>query len=275
MNNFMWALKFLTIIPSKTDPRELPGKNNYIVCWFPIIGIIIGIILSIVYILCQYVFPYYITNVLILMAYVLITGAMHLDGFADTCDGIFGGWNREKRLEIMKDSHTGSYGVIGLIFILGLKYICLLHIGDVSNTSAGEDNIFRLFLTYNALNSINISSGTMAKIIVLCLMPAAGRWVQVFAAGISNYARDTSGTGYFIVNGTTRKHVVIASIIPFVLMLYLFRVKGLVLCAIIVVFTSFIIWYIKGKIGGMTGDTLGALNEAGEIIFLLTMFVVF
>ncbi|MCF6150378.1 MAG: adenosylcobinamide-GDP ribazoletransferase [Candidatus Kuenenia sp.] len=271
----MWALKFLTIIPSKTESGELPGKNNYIVCWFPIIGIIIGIILSIVYILCQYVFPYYITNVLILVAYVLITGALHLDGFADTCDGIFGGWNKEKRLEIMKDSHIGSYGVVGLIFILGLKYVCLLHIGNYSGSLGVKEVSTVLLLKFNALNSINISPETMTKIIVLCLMPAVGRWTQVFAAGISDYARDTSGTGCFIVKGTTRKHVLFASIIPLVLMLYLFRLKGLAVCAIIVVLTLFIIWYIKRKIGGMTGDTLGALNEVAEIIFLVTLIVVF
>lgn len=250
-------------------------KSSYAVCWFPIVGIVIGAILSVVSLFLQNVFPPFITNAFILITYIVITGALHLDGFADTCDGIYGGWNKEKRLEIMKDSHIGSYGVIGLICILGLRYACLLHAGECFGFLNAKDTSAWILPSFGEPYSRDTSSAAMTKIIVLCLMPAVGRWAQVFAAGVSNYARDISGTGSFIVNGTTRKHVAIASVVPFVLILYLCHLKGLAVCAIIAVFTLFIIWYIKRKIGGMTGDTLGAINEAAEIVFLLALFVVF
>lgn len=274
MNNFLWALKFLTIIPINNRSGELP-KSGYAVCWFPIVGIVIGAILSVVSLLLQNVFPPFITNAFILITYIVITGALHLDGFADTCDGIYGGWNREKRLEIMKDSHIGSYGVIGLMCILGLRYACLLHMGECLFFLNTKDISTGILPSFGEPYSRDASSAAVTKIIVLCLMPAVGRWAQVLAAGVSNYARDISGTGSFIVNGTTRKHVAIASVVPFVLILYLCRLRGLAVCAIIVVFTLFIIWYIKRKIGGMTGDTLGAINEAAEIVFLLALFVIF
>ncbi|MBM4055346.1 MAG: adenosylcobinamide-GDP ribazoletransferase [Planctomycetes bacterium] len=272
MNNFIWALKFLTTLPVRSKTGEFSEKHNYIVFWFPIVGIVIGIILSIFYVIFQYVFPCFISNALVLILYIIITGALHLDGFADSCDGIFGGWNRERRLEIMKDSHIGSYGTIGLVCITGVRYVCLLCIGDYSS---GKETITVLSPTFHMITSKYISSGLLLKIIVLCLMPVAGRWAQVFASGISHYARETSGTGAFIVNSTTMRHVIIASIIPLLLMLFFFRIKGLAACTIIVILTLCAIWYIKKKIGGMTGDTLGAINEMAEIIFLLSIFVVF
>ena len=96
MNNFLWALKFLTIIPIDREDRIKPKNFGSVVCWFPVVGLCIGICLCMAYLLSHFFFPPIITDALVIVVYIAITGAMHLDGLADTCDGIWGGWNKEK-----------------------------------------------------------------------------------------------------------------------------------------------------------------------------------
>ncbi|MDO8140248.1 MAG: adenosylcobinamide-GDP ribazoletransferase [Candidatus Brocadiales bacterium] len=267
MRNFLWALKFLTVVPIDKEDRIKPKDFGSVACWFPIVGFCIGIFLSAVYLPFYFFFPPLITDALIILVFVTITGALHLDGLADTCDGIWGGWNKEKRLEIMKDSRIGSFGAIGLICLLGLKYIGFHSTGEIS--------------TINNLSfgcgvkcvSCFISPILIKKYTALLLMPVVGRWAQVWAAGLSNYARSESGTGSFIIGGTTRSHVIYASVFPVFLFWLFYGLSGLVIFAIIIIFTLIWIWYIKKKIGGMTGDTLGATNEIAELLFLLSLLL--
>ena len=104
-------------------------------------------------------------------------------------------------------------------------------------------------------------------------MPIAGRWAQVCAAGLSKYARDESGTGSFILGSATRKHIVYASLLPIFLLWFFYGLNGFTIFTIILIFTLIWIWYIKRKIGGMTGDTLGATNEIAELLFLLSLLL--
>jgi adenosylcobinamide-GDP ribazoletransferase len=267
MNNFLWALKFLTIIPIDKEDKIKPYESGSMVYWFPIIGLCIGIFLSAVYLLFSFFFPPAITNALIILVYIIITGAFHLDGFADTCDGIWGGWNKEKRLEIMRDSRIGSFGAIGLICLLGLRYISLLSVGK---THAVDDALFSISAKHV---SCLISPELVNTYIALLVMPVVGRWGQIYAAGLSTYARNGFGTGGGVINATTLKQVIYVSIFPLFLLWFFYNVNGLMIFAIIVTFTLIWIWYIKKKINGMTGDTLGATNEILEILFLLSLLL--
>lgn len=265
MNNFLWALKFLTCIPFDKDDRIKPGDAGHVTYWFPIVGLCIGVFLSLAYLPLYVFFPPLIANALIILLSVVITGAMHLDGLADTCDGIWGGWNKERRLEIMKDSRIGSYGAIGLICLLGLKYVSLLSIGEISATTISPFS--------DCIKSIShlTSPVLLNTCVALILMPVAGRWAQVCAAGLTTYARNESGTGLFIARGTTRKQVFYASLFPVFLFCFFYHLYGFVIFAIIIIFTLGWIYYIKKKIGGMTGDTLGFMNEVTEFLFLLSL----
>ncbi len=265
MNDFLWALKFLTIIPIDREDRIKPKNYGYMAYWFPVVGLCLGVFLSFAYLPLYFFFPSLIADALIILIYIVITGAMHLDGFADTCDGIWGGWNREKRLEIMKDSRIGGFGAIGLIFLLGLKYAGLFSVGEISLINSS------LFGMGIKCASLHISPVLLGKCVALVIMPVAGRWAQVCAAGLSKYARSEWGTGSFITGGTTRKQVIYASLFPVFLFWFFYNAGGLVICAIIIIFTAGWIWYIKKKIGGMTGDTLGATNEIAELLFLLSL----
>ena len=267
MNNFLWALKFLTIIPIDREDRITPKDFSYVVYWFPVVGLCIGIFLSLAYLPLYSFFPPLITDALIILTYIVITGALHLDGLADTCDGIWGGWNKEKRLEIMRDSRIGSFGAIGLICLLGLKYTSFLSIGEIS---AINNSPFHVSVK---CASCFISPVLLNKCVALVVMPVVGRWAQVCAGGLSTYARNESGTGSFITGCTTRKQVLYASLFPVFLFWFFYNLKGFVIFAIIIIFTLGWIWYIKKKIGGMTGDTLGATNEIAELVFLLSLLL--
>jgi len=267
MNNFLWALKFLTIIPIDREDRIKPKGPFRVVYWFPIVGLCIGIFLSLAYLPFYFFFPPLVRDALIILVYIAITGALHLDGLADTCDGIWGGWNKEKRLEIMRDSHIGSFGTIGLICLLGLKYVSLLSVGEISATNISP------FSASVKCASCFISPVLLNKCVALMVMPVAGRWAQVCAAGLSTYARNESGTGSFITEVTTRKQVIYASLFPVFLFWFFYNLSGFMIFAIIIIFTLGWIWYIKKKIGGMTGDTLGATNEIVELVFLLNILL--
>ncbi|HHT9130380.1 MAG TPA: adenosylcobinamide-GDP ribazoletransferase [Candidatus Brocadiaceae bacterium] len=265
MNSFLWAFKFLTIIPIDREDKTKPKNYGSVIYWFPVVGLCIGIFLSMTYLPLYYFFPPLVADALIILIYIVITGALHLDGLADTCDGIWGGWNKERRLEIMKDSRIGSFGAIGLVCLLGLRYICLLNVGEIyaMNNSLSGNSI--------KCASCLVSPLFVNKCAILILMPIVGRWAQVCAAGLSKYARSESGTGSFILEGTTRNHVVYASLFPLFIFWVFYHLSGLVIFAIIIIFTLVWIWYIKKKIGGMTGDTLGATNEIVELLFLLIL----
>ncbi len=269
MNNFFWALTFLTVIPISSKNDRGFQRTGAVACWFPVVGLCIGVFLSICSVLFSAFFQPFIAYALVLIVYIVITGALHLDGLADTCDGIWGGKDKEARLSIMKDSRIGSFGAIGLMCLLGLKYAGLVGVGGI--TASGHA-LYAAILTRLSVPCSPLSANIIPSLLV---MPVMGRWSQVFAAALSPYARSKSGTGSFIVEDTTARHVLCASLLPLGLFWFFYASLGFVLFAIMVVFSLVWIWYIKKKIGGMTGDTLGATNEMVELVFLLSQLATF
>ena len=237
--------------------------------WFPIIGLLIGFMLTFVYIPATRFFPHLVADAIILIIYIIMTGGFHLDGFADTCDGIFGGNTREKRLDIMRDSRTGSYGALCLICTVGLKYACLVSIDPeaVARLSFISDH-----KTIKDLNPVYLYACEKGK--VLFFMCAISRWSQVLGAALSGYARDEGGTGKIIVENVKMRHAFFSSLIPGILIFLLCGIKGIFIFFIVLIAVILLVSYIKKKIGGMTGDTLGALNEVSELAVLLSFLVI-
>ncbi len=259
MKNFLCAIKFLTIFP--IDPRNkiIPLNMGLTMVWFPAVGLLIGALLVAVYFLLIMWFSSPVADALILVVYIIITGGLHLDGLADSCDGIFGGYDKEKRLEIMRQSTIGTFGVLGLICILGIKYICLhnlIYIPTLTLPHQGEGN---------SLGSLWVSQKGTA----LLLMPAIGRWTQVLAAALSAYARKEEGVGKVFIDNVRLRHAIYSALFLLVPLWFFCRINGLMIFAIVIFVALLVIQYIKGKIGGMTGDTLGAINEISELVFLL------
>jgi len=269
MKDFLWALNFLTTVPTGKRWCERQPKIGNVVFWFPIIGLLIGFMLTFVYIPVTRFFPHLVADAIILIIYIVITGGFHLDGFADTCDGIFGGNTREKRLDIMRDSRTGSYGALCLICTVGLKYVCLVSIDPeaVAGLSFISDHT-----TIKDLNPLYLYACEKGK--VLLFMCATGRWSQILGAALSSYARDGGGTGKIIVENVKMRHALFSSLIPGILIFLFCGIKGIFIFFIVFFTVTFFVSYIKKKIGGMTGDTLGALNEVSELTVLLSFLVI-
>lgn len=268
----------MTIFPvSKKGHTDTPNIGK-VLFWFPVVGLLIGLLLAASYVVLVQSFPFEVADALILMIYIFLIGGLHLDGLADTCDGIFGGRDREARLRIMRDSSIGSFGVLGLMGLIGIKYLCLHSINNseiinpafisISKYPLGAGGIDRFF--YFKANHANICD----KCIILLLMPSVGRWAQTLGASISIYARDREpGTGMLIIQNAEIRHAIYSAIIPFILTYLFCNIKGLIILVIIIFSSLIFVRLIRAKIGGMTGDTLGALNETAELIFLAAFLV--
>lgn len=225
--------------------------------WFPAVGLLIGVFLIAAYFLLIKWFPSSVSDALILILYVGITGGLHLDGLADSCDGIFGGHNKEKRLEIMRQSTIGTFGALGLIYVLGIKYISFHNLTPSFSppfTWGGEGGG---------------SFWLLQKGAALLLMPAVGRWAQVLGAALSAYARKEDGVGKVFIENVQPKHAIYSALFLLIPLWFFYKINGLMIFAVVTFVALLVIQYIKGKIGGMTGDTLGAVNEISEVVFLL------
>lgn len=242
MRRFLIALQFLTIFPVKIRKdlkKEDFGKS---LIYFPFIGMLIGLFLVLILYLFAFL-PHLTTIVVILIASIVITGGMHLDGFADTCDGFYAGRSKEEILAIMRDSRIGTMGVIGIFCLLLLKFALLASI---------QENILWK---------------------PLIMMPLFARWVQLLLCYISKYARE-EGKARFFIEYADWKSVIFGSLFSLGIFLLLTELKGLILFFLSTIAVFLFMCYVKKRLGGMTGDTIGATSEIAEVALLL-FFVVY
>jgi adenosylcobinamide-GDP ribazoletransferase len=235
------ALQFLTIIPLRPSARIEERDIAHSMSFFPLVGMMIGGFLIIINLITSGHLSPFIASALLLIGWVGITGAFHLDGFADTVDGLCGGKNKEQVLRIMKDSFIGAKGAIALILLLLLKFTLLV----------GLTNDYKNY--------------------ALLFAPIAGRWSMVAGIYLSSYARK-EGLAKAFFSHKTRREIFWASLITFCLGLILFRIEFFYIIGIALAINLLLIIYFKKRIGGLTGDNLGALNEIIEVITLFSLY---
>lgn len=234
---FLIALQFLTILPIKIKKgikKEDFGKS---LIYFPMVGLLIGILLTITAFVFGFL-PPQVTAVIILVISIIITGGIHLDGFADTCDGFYGSKPKEKILEIMHDSQIGVMGVTGIVSLLLLKFTLI----------------------------VNIPQDILWKSLIM--MAVFARWSQVLACYMSKYARK-EGKGKYFIKYAGKRELFVGILLTLGLSLLLMQIKGIIIFCISMFPIFLLINYIKRKIGGMTGDTIGAVSEIAEVLILL------
>ena len=238
MNRFLAALQFLTIIrlPWRRDVQleELGRSTGY----FPVIGLIIGLILVGLNWLFGLVLPSAVATALLIVSLAVISGALHLDGFVDTCDGIAGHKTVEARWKVMRDSRVGGFGIVGVVLLLLVKYVSLSSIPEP------------LLLT------------------TLVLMPVVSRWAMVYAIFTYPYARP-SGLGKAFKQGTSWPRFTMATLITVAVAVILAQLVGLGIMFLIWVITVVMAVYFKSKFSGLTGDNYGAINEVAEVAVLI------
>ncbi len=239
LNLFLHALQFYSRIPTgKIDYSEenLTQSLRY----FPLVGIIVGTVGAIAFMLSMLVFPKSVAVVAAIISMVAVTGALHEDGVSDFFDGFGGGYTKERILEIMKDSHVGAYGVIALIFLFLGKFSLLF--------------------------SIEIDQLP----VVLIAAHASSRFMAVLLVKFSRYARTEKSKSSHSRNPLSRTTFVTALILG---ILPLFLISWLIaICAVIIylIIFSAVKRYVEKKIGGFTGDILGTLQQLCEITFYAT-----
>lgn len=241
---FLAALRFLTTIPlpwvREVRPEELGRSTGY----FPVVGIIIGLILVGLSWLFGLFLPSPLVYVLLVVSSVVISGAIHLDGFVDTCDGIAGHKTPEERWQVMSDSRVGGFGIIGVVLLLLVKYVAL---GNVPPAL--------LMLT-------------------LVLMPVISRWAMVYAIFAYPYAKPL-GLGVVVKQGTRWPKFLMATLITLVVAYVLARLMGVAIMLGIWIIAMVMAGYFKRKFSGLTGDTYGAINEVAEVsVLILVSFLV-
>lgn len=233
---FLFALQFLTILPVrlKRSPEERDITNSTV--FFPFVGLIIGIILYIMFLIFKKIFPVFLSDSLLLSFWVLITGAMHLDGVADVFDGFYGGKERNEVLRIMRDPHHGAIGTIGLVVFILLKF-------------AGIHSLPQ-----------EIKPGA------LLILPAVSRGIVVILLYLLPYARDDGKAKNF--TGVPVWNALISTSISFVLSLLL-GINGMIMFLLLILLLILLFFSFKRVLQGITGDCIGFSIEAIEIASLI------
>jgi len=225
MNDFLTALGLLTIIPVRYREPISAGAYAYL----PFVGLLVGLFLTGANFLLRAVFPNYVAAALLLALWVIVSGALHLDGFADACDGLFAATTREHRLEILRDVHLGAFGAVGLMLLLIAKFAA-------------------------------IASATAFA--PLLLAPILGRWAMVFAATFP-LAR-SEGMAALFRAGLTRRIVFVATVFA-VLGCAFFGAFGLAAFVVTFVVALLVVRLALNRLGGLTGDIYGMICESVEV----------
>ena len=235
------ALRFLSILPVPQSWSGQDAELSRSVKFFPIVGVIMGAIVAVLAWATGLMLPHIVTAAIVVILQVVITRGLHLDGMADTADGFWSVSDRARTLDIMKDSHTGAMGVIAIASVLLLKFACLATI----NTHM----IWRAVL----------------------LMIVTGRCMMTIPISIFPYARKEGGLARIFYETRTPFNAVWATLAALTAGWLIACTAGLAAVIAAVIATAAFGFYCKWKIGGGTGDTIGATCEITEIVTLLIM----
>ncbi len=237
---FWAALQFLTIFPTPLRHKVTAKTSSQSLTYFPLVGLILGGILLGLHYGLILVLPSSVVNALLIIALVILTGAHHLDGFIDTCDGVIAGKSKKERLAIMSDTKVGAFGIVGVVLLLLLKYVSL-------------------------------SSAPILP--ALLLMPTLSRWAMVSIIFTFPYAK-RYGMGLAFKQGANWQRLTIATIISLIAAVALLKLLGLVLMAAVWLIAFGIASSFRSRLGGLTGDNYGAINEISEVLLLLLIILI-
>jgi adenosylcobinamide-GDP ribazoletransferase len=209
--------------------------------FFPAVGLLLGLILAALAWAAQWCFPEQVRAALLVTGLIVLTGGIHLDGFMDSIDGLLSGRPRERKLEIMRDSRVGAFGVTGAVCLLLTKYTLILGLPGQS-------------LTW-----------------VLITVPVLSRWSMVFAITAFPYARlEGLGKVYAVYAG--RKELLIATLIAALVAGLTLNLLGAWLMFAGAAFTYLVCRRISRALGGLTGDIYGFINEMTEVVLLTAVY---
>jgi len=239
MKALIAAIAFLTRIPIASRIELAVEDVKRSMLFFPLVGALIGLTGFAAYYLLIKILPHNVALVLVLALLALMTGALHLDGLADTFDGFGGGRTKADVLRIMRDHQIGSYGALALIFVVLAKYAALV------NMNAAQIGIY------------------------LIIAPSLGRWSAVLLAYFLPYARQ-EGMASAFVKQVRWVELLGATAFALTICMYLAGTRGAICLAVVAALTTITGLYFHRRIGGVTGDTIGSNVELSEVMVLLS-----
>lgn len=254
MKVILTAIQFLTIIPLRKETELHGSELAKTISVFPIAGLIQGMLFVGTAYLSDKVFPMDLTPLIVLLLYSIINGGFHIDGLSDTFDALSKRGTTGEKISVMKDSRAGAVGVTAVVFSILIKYLALR---DIHNL---PEQIFYFSIL---------------------LMPCLSKWAMVMAMWQGRPAKE-DGLGKTFIDSAKPKSVVIATVTLFLILgsiaisQRLFNIFSLlVFLTVIYVFTLLSIYFFRRQFGGLTGDTLGAISELTEIVFLMVVITWF
>lgn len=236
MFEFIEALRFLTILPIKSSFDESALKRSPRL--FPLVGLFIGLLSFLSFYILSKLFSKDVSLFITIFVWESISGGIHIDGLADTLDGLMSRRDREGILEVMRDSRIGTFGALAVFFILGLKYLAL----------KDSSNIF----------------------VSLLLSPTIARFLISLSIYLFPYARK-EGKGSVFTGSLDKKNLALGFIVTLALAIIIGRLRGLIALLSGLFFGYLFSMYLNWRIGGLTGDNYGAICEFTEAIVLLTL----
>lgn len=244
MGHYLTALRFLTILPLPAGSRFESGDLGRSTAWFPLAGLTLGALLLLADQALSPLFPRHLTDALLIALLAVLTGALHLDGLADVCDGLAARGSTERFLAVMKDSRVGAVGVVGLVTGIGLKYAALLAVSTGMRWQA------------------------------LLLVPALARFSMVLVmAGAASARHD--GLGAAFVAGIGRTQLLLASFTVLPLCWFIAGPRGMVALLVVCLWGTAVRGYFSQRLGGITGDIVGFGGETAEVACLLCLAAAF
>ncbi|KGO14224.1 cobalamin synthase [Clostridium botulinum] len=243
LNDFLLMIQFFTRIPINKNLKCEKENFKRGAFFLPVVAFIIGGMEFLIYLGLKNFLPPNVIIVLLLLFTAMITGGLHMDGLADTCDGFFSLRDKERIIEIMKDSRMGAFGTIAMIINLLLKY--------------------------QLLYSLVLKDCSIAII----LAPVIGR-ISILFLCLSKRTAKKNGSGNIFIGNMSKPIIFLITIIALAMNTYFLGLKITIISFIAVLIITYLFYLLcLNKINGLTGDTLGACNELGEITFLLILLM--
>lgn len=235
MRDLRTAFGFLTILPVAPRDATQMGRAR---AYFPMVGLALGAALAGLDYAARLALPSPVVGALLVVALLALTRAIHIEGFLDCCDGLFGGFTRERRLQILRDTHVGAFAVAGGAGLILLKWSLLSGIQD------------------------EIRPG------LLFLFPCLSRLGMLMTMAAFAYVRE-QGIGTAFQDGTARWHVPVGVVVALAASGAALGYAGVLLVGGAMIVSLGTGQWISGMLGGMTGDAYGAVNEVTEVAVLL------
>jgi adenosylcobinamide-GDP ribazoletransferase len=240
VNSFFAALQFLTLFPWPQRVERCADEIGRSAIFFPVVGFLLGAILVLVNFLLKPFASAVLVSMVLVTLMALLTRGLHLDGLADTFDGLGAGGDRERMLRIMDDSHTGAFGLIAIVLVL--------------------------FFKIHAIETLE-----MDRWRALLAAPVLGRWAMVLLGYRSTAAKP--GLGATLIDHLSVKQFLWAALISVLLVAAILHGVGIAMMAWVTLFTMAAKIYFHRRLGGVSGDTFGAVGELSEtsVLFFLAL----